>query len=1274
MKRRVALWIGGGLLSTLSVVIYLVLFQTHLFSPLIINSLNKYIFISTGVSVSGQILGGIYQNTIGVEQLNVRDNQSHRSLLHADKVSVFGWDWDWSTKELALQYLKLDGYSLQTQYASKINRPSIGQTFSVSTIIHNFQAERGSLSLARGDSILTITLPKLHSTVWIIDGIVDTKIHLATAVVPTLSSDTLSISGLLEVDAKGAITGKDLELSTADQKMNLNLSYNSDNLLIKLKGSNFDPTTIEGVNLPERFADIALSFDIDIEKGSSEMDMSGTGTILLNGAQIPFDLKRYRTNSGGDHLNLSLGTEMENLSINASRLPSHEIRASLDMFGFNLSPIINSGSIHFSEPMGEIFLKGQGGVYEIEMRLESFSFNKLGFDSLRSDLTYTIGEEILISSGLITQANNRLNFAGIIAPDNIGLDGAVDFSDFSFLEVTGISNKFTGDISSQFSISGDYSNPRIAGDIHPNNLSYNNRLTLTGEGKVDLFVSNAMLQGNIALMGNSGFLFGDSLKSYTILGNISKNGYFLEDFHLQGQDNLVSISGGLVNNNIILNKLNMIKGVNQLKLADTVLISASSENIFQLPLSVITFNNGGVSVQGSYSKPTGYALESEFELLDVTRIVEFFRLNSGFSGIASGSAKISGSLFDPIIDTKLTLMQGVTLGYPSDSASIDLKITSSEITSNNSDAFTSGGSLNLVGKLPWGYLVPVDQIGSTPQNFSIIADNYQLKDLNFTSILDLPISGRSSGSVSVRGTPDNTKLDAQLTLSNPVFDILKFSTAYSELSYEGNLLTFDTLSMVSNWGYGSGTGFMPISLDLIAEDRLRYDSRDMGLDFEFNLNEMPFLSSYISSIDAIQGDFSGTLGLTGPLAAPIRNGKIRGHNSRLEISLLGNPITNVHAEITLVDNTLSIDHFSGRMNFSQGSNLNSQGAVGWLATKAGDLIGVKATQKFAGEVTATGEINLKSFFEPRFDITLKANEAYYRSTDGLIEAIADATLKYTGQDTLNVEGIIPVLRAGYYANFESETSYDDRLSRTDSSIFTYNLNTQFASDLLISNDQMEAEFEGELWLLDYGDDIMRFTGTLTVLEGGKFYYLGNELNLLSGEIIFNSVDFNPQINMEAEIDIEGERVSLVLSGDLDEPELVINAESNQLTQSDVLTYLTLNKTLVEVSFDEFALDPVKSYSELLVAKQLSKIGREYIGLDLVGVDLASDSTANARFHLGQRLSKNLMVTYAGAIQPIGGKSDYDFGFEYQINKNVSVTSTINQNGTVELKGRLKFTY
>ena len=1274
MKKRVAQWIGGGLLSTISVLIYLVLFQTHLFSNLLISALNDQILQNSKMTVDGDIQGSFLGNSLGLNHGRILVNSGKDTLLSASTISISEWDWDWSNREMMLSLLTLTGYSIHTQYLQQLQNGSASGGPGISTIVNRIHATGGLVTFLSRDSLDTIKLPELNSSLSHIDGFLNAKIHAAQIIIPAHISDTLSFSGLLGIDTSGVINVQDLEVQSHRQRMDLNLAIRSDGISAKVHGDKIDPAVLEKFKLPEVLKNLDVTFDLSVNTLHSDIDVSGSGIVRLNNTSIPFLLRKLQRNQAGEKLDLMLGTELNHINITANRDTTGYERGQADLFRFDFDPLINKENIHFSEPIGEVLFRGRQGEYKIATYLKSFVFNNLRFDSLHANLGYSANSGFSIADGMIQQSGNELQFSGEFSEQAIDLEGQIDLSDYSFLALGGIRNRLSGDILSKFKIHGPSSAPRISGDLYPQNLSYDNKLTLTGEGKVDFSVVDKRLIGDVALFGKSGFLFGDSLKSYTILGSIGSQGYAIEDLHLQGTNNLVSISGEFDDQRVMINKINIIKGENQLNLADTVSIARSASGIFNIPSSVITFNNGGLSLSGQYSQSAGLDLQSKFELIHIDQLLEFLRLKVDFSGLASGSAHLTGALNDPIIDSKLTLNNGVTLGYPSDSASVDIRLTSRSIMSNEIDAFTEGGTVKLIGSLPWGYKVKSPEIKETSQNFSIVADNYRLKDLKFTSIAGIPVTGRATGTLSIRGTPGDTKLDAQLSLADASFDTLKFSKAYAELLYEGNLLTFDTLSMISNWGYGSGSGFLPISLDMIAEDRMSVAHRDMGLDFEFNLDEMPFLSSYISSIDAIEGDFSGNISLSGPFSAPIRNGKIRGHNARVEISVLGNPVTNVHSEVTLVDNTLTLDHFSGRLLFSEGSNLNTQGLVKFLASGVGDLIGVNSVQTYAGEVTATGSIDLTSFFHPRFDIQLLGKEVYYRSTDGLIEAIADADLQFTGQDTLDATAIVPVKRAAYYANFESEESYDEEINRSDSSFFKYSLNTQFASDLLISNDQLEAEFEGELWLLDYGDGIMRFTGTLTVREGGKFYYLGNELDLISGEIIFNSVDFNPQINMEAEIDIDGERVRLILSGDLLEPELVISAEDTQLTQSDILTYLTLNKTLVEVSFDESALDPVRTYGEIFLEKQLSKAAREYIGLDLVGVDLASDTTTVPRFQLGQRLSKNLIVTYEGALQPTSGQNDYDFGFEYQINQNVSVTSKINQNSEVELNARLKFTY
>ncbi len=1275
MKKRVAQWIGGGLLSAISILIYLCLFQTHLFSNLIFSYVNNSSLIPNRIHVSGELTGSFLGNSIGINHFIMSNDHTRDTLIQANQLRLVEWDWEWDSREMILHELFVDSYSLDLELINDLDSNNLSSNGSISGIVNQFHGNDGKIITLVNNVTETIKLPEFSSTIWMIDGFSHFKIHHGEVIVPAYNKDTLKISGFAEIDTSGQLDINDLTIISNAQELQFDAAVSAGSISSSIQAKDIAPQSLKSLELPASLHAATLDLDLEITLEGKDVSVSGDGLIKLNERVMPFDLHSFSKTEGGLDLDISIGAELQDVNVSLHQNDRGELNGQAELFKTDFSILPEYERIPFTDPIGEITFSGSDGNYQVTPKLVSFMYNGLRFDTLEADLEVSNTNQILIHQGFISQAANKLSISGEITGDSLDILGDLAFKDFNFLHNFGVGDIITGDISSEFNLSGSLKSPRIAGDIHPTALSYKKKLTLSGNGKIDLTVSDGEVSGDFALFGEEGILFGDSLKSYTIQANVSPDHYIIEDVHLQGDDNLVSLSGYYQTDGIQLNKLNILKSSNQLKIADTIRVEHTNDGRFLLPISVLTFNNGGVSLEGEFSNESGLNINSEFELVDVGEILNFFRVNAKFSGLATGNAHLTGSLSDPIIDATFFLDDGMTLGYPSDSANIDIRLTSAATIANSINAFSDGGSLVLLGQLPWGYKVSKESVRTTPQNFSIQTENYKLKDLKFPKIAGFPISGRSTGTLSIRGTPEKTKLDAQLSLSDASFDTLKFSNAYTEFNYEGNLLTFDTLSMVSNWGYGTGQGFMPISMDFIAQDRMAVSHRDMGLEFEFNLNELPFLSSYISAIDVIQGDFMGTFGLSGPLSAPIRNGKIRGHNGLLQISVLGNPITDIHSEVTLVDNTLTFDHFSGKMLFSKSSNLNIQGLIGNLASNVGDLFGVNATQEFAGDISASGTMDMTSFFHPRFDLDVKANEVYYRSTDGLIEAIANADLKFQGQDTLDASAIIPVLRATYYANFESEETYEETVSKTDSSLFTYSLNTQFASDLLISNDQLEAEFEGELWLLDYGDGVMRFSGTLTVQEGGTFYYLGNELNLRSGEIIFNTVDFNPQINMEAEIKIDNEPVTLILSGDLIEPELVINVENAQITQSDVLTYLTLNQKMVEVSFDsESALNPVLTYSEMLVEKQISKFGREVFGLDVVGIDLTADSTAGARVQLGQRVMKNLMVTYEGDVQNIDGQNDYDFGLEYQINSNVSVTSKMNQRGEIELNGRLKFTY
>ncbi len=1280
MRKKVAQWIGGTVLSMIAVLIYLILFQTYLFSTTIIKNLNKYYLSTVNMSLSGQINGGLLANNLGIADLRILVNSGRDTLFTEKNIALDNWEYSWDNKEILLDGISLKRFTLNSQHLKSIVLSPKKKSSSGSLIINQIRAEQGVLVLT--DSTTHVELEKLHADLWMIDGLFGVSLKNADISSPELLEDTLHLAAIIGRDLAGTTKIENLQISCPAFSSEMDIELTKQELNAHVKGINIPIAELLKLKLPQNYVGLSLNFSADINKDHDLVTLSSFGSIELNGKTFPFDLTSFEKSPRGENLTLQLGTEFRNAKFTASRDSLGTLKAFADIFRFDITPLVKLSKINIQDPIGQIEIEGSSEQLDIDARFESFAINDLLFDSLNTTLQILPNKHVTFSKSTVNLANNTLMFSGDIQDKKLNIKGNVDLNDFGFIPVSNPKNKLHGGIYGDFALTGSFSQPHIIGEIIPDSMGIGTKVTLSGLGKVDLLFKQTGMDGDIALMGTEGLFFGDSLESYTVLANMSNNKYEIEELHFQGKHNLLSLKGRSSPSVFELDKLHLINGPNQFKLIDSVKVHRIAGGTYQVPESILTFNRGGIALRGGYTQNQGLDLQVDYELIDIAEIMEFLGLNLEFAGVANGSGTITGPLNDPVFNAQVELLNGVSLGYPSDSAKVDITLTSSAAIGNRIQAFKDGGSLVLVGQLPWGYKVKSKQIYDTPQNFSINLDNYQLCDLKFTSIIDLPVSGRASGVLAIRGTPGRTKLDGQLEITSAKFDTLSFTRAYSEFLYEDNLLTFDSLSMMSTWGYGHGSGFLPISLDMIAQDRMAVAKRDMGLDFDFNLNEMPFLTSYISTIDAINGDFIGKMTFTGPMTAPIRNGKIRGHNGSLAVSVLGNPIFDIHSEITLTDNTMTIDHFSGRMQFSEGSSLNSQGLLGKATTLVSDLIGVNTAQEYAGTLSATGTIDLSSFFRPRFDINLDAKEVYYRSTDGLIEAIADASLQFTGQDTLDVTAIIPVQRAVYYASFEIVEPYQETISQVDDLVFRYSLETQYPSDLVISNDQMEAEFEGELWLLDYGDGIMRFSGTLTALEGGKFFYLGNELTIVTGEIIFNSVDFNPQLNMEAAIDINGERVSLLLTGDMNEPELAIRQVDNtKLTQTDVLTYLTINQTMVEVSFDaQSALNPVGSYTEMLIDKQVSKIVRDISGLDILdisGLDILdmnanTDSTVIPSFELGHRLSKNLKVT--GGLQPTTDQTGYDFGFEYQINRNVSVTSRINQDLEVELNGRIKFTY
>ena len=1291
-------WLRGILWAFLLVAvgtIYLFYYHTPLFWRFAEERINHTLAERSNVVFKAKLSGSLGRRNLTFTDVRLATLDA-LPIFYADRLSVAGDLNSVLGEEHRLDSLSVNHFYLNTPGIDEIVwRSTGGPREEPAFVLDVFTLDSGEIVLqTETDPVDTVQLNMARGSLWLLDGF--SSIHLENSVVQweRLDSTTVGMHGILSVNPDGALTLSNGSLESRFGNVTGNFALNDSLQHGNVKLHDFRPR-----KLMPKLPDLALAntiLDAEIEfTGAPETGwgLRGRGELRMDGSRHPVILEQFFYDTTAASGVLHLGPADRGLTINLHefRDPEHlQIRTE-----FKQAPILEwfpearlgsavSGSITYSRKGDSQF-----AVFD----LNTIDLGEIVLDSIATKIDWN-GELGRIETLRIHQSENDLSMSGTFTEDGWDLNGSLVLRDLSHAPSWRDSTEADGEIDLKFALSDSLLNPRLTGNLTYENLGWGDHLRLGGVGKVEVKrQGNTRLASNIVMRGTSGLFEKDTLREFSL--SIQQQGAQLdvEEVRLRGDEHLLVVEGTMKPDSIRIPRFTVQIRKHRLNLVDSLKMLREANGALLIEPALATFDMGGIALGGSWQPDQGLDLELNYEMVDVGHLAEFFGIPARNQGIATGTSRVKGQSPDLVIQNELILEQAELIGFPGDRMEGVLDVHADRIDVDTLLIDYDGGRARIQGTLPWGYKARQKDWWSLEQNYSLLLRNYNLHALKMDHLVGVPVSARVNGSLTFRGTPSNTRFDGRLTLAEARFDTIDFNTAYAAFEYEDQLITFDSLSFQSNWGYAGGSGFLPLNLEVATDERPFLKDYGVGLDMRGEFSELPFLSRYLGVLDGIQGTFQVDFGMNGPLGAPIRFGKIRGHDATASFKLLATPITNIHTELTLVDNTMVIDHFSGKMPFLERSEIATTGFVERATDLIGGLIGVSAGREYAGNLKAEGRIDFSTFFRPRFDVQLSGDEIYYRSPDGGVEAIADASIRFTGQDTLEAKGELPIVRAGYFSDFSNRGSYEEAVvEESGERLFKYSLNALFPGNLLIENDQLEAEFDGDLWLLDYGDGELRFSGTLTALEGGQFFYLGNALEIVTddaefgeSQIVFNPVEFNPTINIVTQIEIEGELIRILLQGDFAEPELVIYPPSGStLNQSDVFAYLTISQKVVEEGFDATRLsDPVESYVGILVEKQLERYGKQVFGLDIVDLrmegsgnllDRFTDPTAQSSVLLGQRVSKNLKVTYEGAMLSGSPGTAYDFGLEYQVNRNFSITSKIDQDGLVQLRGRLRYSY
>ncbi|MCF7796691.1 MAG: translocation/assembly module TamB domain-containing protein [Lentisphaeria bacterium] len=1278
--------ITAGILLTLFMVI--LLFFTPRVSGLLIGGANRFFLSSNQLHLSGKISGSVIPNGVALQDVQIVDLRRNQELLRANALTM---GLHWSTifkKNMVLSRIALENATLDTAIWT-LERSNQSSKRKINLIFHRLALDSVIVHLPKTANIEAVTISKYRGSGWFLDGFLYTNTDSASIVFADPINQSVQFSGGLSLE--GALSGQliDFGIQIASGSGILNAAWQPDSLGGNVMVPKLDVAALlKSQKIKTPFDTLYLvNMGLDVLNRNGNWIADGNGRFRFDSYEPQLRLNRLSWDSLGLRADASLSEGDQRLMVTGSYSTDGQLSMAGELSNLDFSSELPE--IPPRQVSGEFIISGDEKLQKTQLMLDHFTVGLYQVEELTLLAIRNSRNQFKIDSLGVDLGHSQASLAGIISADTLSLAGQVTIGELGdWFTPLDSSTTLGGTAEVEFDLSGSPAQPRLSGHFHQRKIGIAKTVQLDGMGKFSLEKRQKDWTGELVLQSESGHFLEDTLRNLNLTATLFNKQISLNNFNLRTDRYLLAGTGSFSPDSFQVQRLNMMVGDLSVSLAEPLKIrkGGSGASYWVIPRSVFTVNRGGMAVSGQIGEDGALDLNLNAELISIATISRALNIARPTDGELTGQFAVKGTLVNPTIDATFNWNKPVLGKLIADNFKFNGVLKNRELNITRAELVRGNKSVYLVGAIPVGYTSEDwEQARDKSQMFSVKFTNYPMKELLITDFRGTPIAGILSGTLNIRGTAKHSVVDGNLGIADGRWGKLDFNRGTAIFSYQQGIISFDSLSISSNWGVASGLGYLSGRLDLRPDSQEPPAVNPMDLAFKGNFTSLKFLTAYLPGLDQLTGDFTADMHLYGSYEEPIRDMKIRGHHATLALAPFDNKITDIHTELTMQNNLMTINHFSGKMRYEQGTALQRGGIVSSVTELFGSLIGMQTVRQYSGDIFITGVGDFSSFFHPRFNLRLEGDQIYYRNLAGGIEAIADLDMTIEGQDTIRINAEMPVLNALYYNNFSSQKTYDVSQpgsgTKPSTGMLTYNLHTIFPGNLRIDNDFISAEMDGELWLLDYGDGQLRFSGTLEAEPGGKFFYLGNVLTIERGTLTFDPIEFNPTISdFVVSTFIEGERIDLVVSGDLKEPQLSLEAsQTTTHTMDDILTYLTINQKVTEgISLAASSIrDPVRSYVGLLVNKTGERLLSRSVGLDYLDIQSPYLGTATGdttRILMGQQISRDLKMTYQTDFNRLDPNLEYKFGVEYRVNKNVSLIGNVNQDGLVELRSRVRYSY
>lgn len=509
-------------------------------------------------------------------------------------------------------------------------------------------------------------------------------------------------------------------------------------------------------------------------------------------------------------------------------------------------------------------------------------------------------------------------------------------------------------------------------------------------------------------------------------------------------------------------------------------------------------------------------------------------------------------------------------------------------------------------------------------------------------------AGYLSCNAILKGNFLNPEFSLEGKIDSLVYKELLLGDMYASFEYLDKLLTIDSMTLNSDPGKYRANGSIYTDLAFSANGVERLPERPMDIYVNADDNRFDLVTFIMPSVERINGLFHANIHLSGSPNDPHLKGEAyiigdKSSNGIAELKYfdLEHPIYTDSAGVTMDDNKIIINH------------------IKLYSTENKKPNGRKRYAEVEGEITVEAFDTL--YYD--LDILLPREFPYAYELDD-IKGKAEGELHVVGSTPPLITGDLTLIATKYYVNFaESYEGSPLMMALSTEKPWDMNINVDILSNYWIKNDDIDAEFAGNLNLIRE-DGNYRFIGEMEILRGRGFIF-DKTFNIDPGSVvIFEGNDtLNPRLDITAITRIAGVRansfeedntpdqieIGIHVTGTLDKPDINPVSESG-LSREEILPMLVANyyssDSLTASSGLEQRLMGL-GYSQVsqIGARQLSQIGVETFTIDPVYG--SESSLLNARVTLGKYWGSRL---YTYGRTTTYGQTRQEVGFDYRFHK------------------------